>query len=123
MRAILNAHLLPSAKRLYSAAAWWFQQDNDPKHTSRIVKRWLFDHGVQCIDFPPYSPDLNPIENLWNDLKRRVEKRNARDIAELEEHLKAEWSATGKDYLVKLSHSMPKRCLAVVANHGHKTRY
>jgi transposase len=123
LKAILQRHLLPSANSLFPPGAWWLQQDNDPKHRSILVRDWLFSNGVQCLDFPPYSPDLNPIENLWNDLKRRVEKRNARDIAELEEHLNAEWSATDRDYLVKLSHSMPKRCLAVVANHGHKTRY
>jgi transposase len=78
---------------------------------------------VQCIDFPPHSPDLNPIENLWNDLKRRVEKRNARDIEELRLHIDEEWAATDTNLLARLSHSMPKRCKAVVANRGHKTTY
>jgi hypothetical protein len=123
MKAILQAHLLPSANRLFSAVAWWFQQDNDPKHTSRIVQRWLFTQGVQCIDFPPYSPDLNPIENLWNDLKRRIEKRNATDIEGLAKHLREEWEATDKTFLSVLSHSMPKRCEVVVQNKGHKTPY
>ena len=123
LKAILQAHLLPSANRLFSAVAWWFQQDNDPKHTSRIVQRWLFTQGVQCIDFPPYSPDLNPIENLWNDLKRRIEKRNAIDIEELAKHLREEWEATDKTFLSVLSHSMRKRCKAVVQNKGHKTPY
>ena len=123
LRSILDAHLLPSANRLFSGTSWWFQQDNDPKHKSNAVQHWLFTHGVQCIDFPPYSPDLNPIENLWNDLKRRIEKRNARDIEELRGHVNEEWAATNKDLLVCLSHSMPKRCKAVVANCGHKTTY
>ena len=123
MRAILQAHLLPSAHRLFPQGEWWFQQDNDPKHTSRVIKRWLFDNGVQCMDFPPYSPDLNPIENLWSDLKRRVEKRNARDVEELEVQLREEWAATDLIFLSHLSHSMVRRCKAVVANHGHKTPY
>jgi transposase len=123
MKAILDAHLLPSANCFFCAGAWWFLQDNDPKHRSRLVQRWLFTHGVQCIDFPPYSPDLNPIENLWNDLKRRIEKLNARDIAELRAHVNEEWAATDTNLLSCLSHSMPGRCKAVIANRGHKTTY
>jgi hypothetical protein len=123
MKAILHTHLLPSANRLFGSEAWWLLQDNDPKHKSKVVQRWLFSQGVQCIDFPPYSPDLNPIENLWNHLKCRVEKRNARDIEELEQHLTEEWKATDKTFLSVLSHSMPKRCEAVVQNKGHKTPY
>ena len=60
MASILNTCLLPSARRLFPDGSWWFLQDNDPKHKSRVVQRLLFTHGVQCIDFPPYSPDLNP---------------------------------------------------------------
>ena len=123
MTSILNTRLLPSAHRLFPAESWWFLQDNDPKHKSCLIQRWLFTHGVQCIDFPPYSPDLNPIENLWNDLKRRIEKHNARDINELRDHIKAEWVATNASLLVNLSHSMHQRCLAIVMNGGHKTTY
>ena len=87
MRNILRSHLLQSARRLFPSGNWWFLQDNDPKHRSDIVQQWLFRNGVQCIDFPPYSPDLNPIENLWNDMKRQVEEHNAQNIEELKQHL------------------------------------
>lgn len=43
--------------------------DNDPKHTSNKAKKFLSDNKIKCIDFPPYSPDLNPIENIWGQLK------------------------------------------------------
>ena len=39
---------------------WWLLQDNDPKHKSKEVQTWLHNHGVSVLDFPPYSPDLNP---------------------------------------------------------------
>ena len=112
MRNILKDHLVQSANRLFPSGGWWFLQDNDPKHTSLIVKQWLFRNGIQCIDFPPYSPDLNPIENLWNDLKRRVESHNAANIEELQQHLSTQWEETNADLLAELAASMPRRCRA-----------
>jgi transposase len=123
MRNILNDHLIQSARRLFPRTHWWFLQDNDPKHTSIPVRTWLHNKGVQCLDFPPYSPDLNPIENLWNDLKRRVESRNPSTLAELEQHLKEEWEATDTELLASLVDSMPKRCQAVIDSKGHLTKY
>jgi Transposase/DDE superfamily endonuclease len=123
MRIILNTHLLASAHRLFSSTTWWFQQDNDPKHTSHVVQTWLFGHGIQLIDFPPYSPDLSPIENLWANLKRRVEHRNARNIEQLSQHVAEEWAATDPTFLSTIVHSMPRRCKLVVQNSGHKIHY
>ena len=88
-----------------------------------MVQPSLFGKEVQTLDFPPYSPDLNPIENLWNDLKRRVEQHNATDIEQLEQHLGDEWQATSTDFLANLVDSMPSRCKAVIASEGHLTKY
>jgi len=123
MKRILESHLLHSANRLFPAGGWWFEWDNDPKHTSKRVTDWLFSKGVQVIDFPPYSPDLNPIENLWNNLKRRVERRNAQDVEQLKSIVREEWVSTDPNFLISLSASMPKRCKAVIKNRGHKTTY
>jgi len=65
MRTILRDNLIQSAKKLFDnfgREQWYFQQDNDPKHKSNIVQTFIFQSGVTCLDWPPYSPDLNPIE-------------------------------------------------------------
>ena len=120
---ILQHNLLSNAHRFFPSGQWWFQQDNAPQHTSIAARRWFHTHGVDCIDFPPLSPDLNPIENLWADVKQRLEARRSRTIQELEQHLKVVWESTSTTLLASLVHSMPARLAYVRANHGHKAPY
>ena len=49
-------------------------QDNDPKHTSRLARQFMNDNGVYWWKTPPESPDANPIENLWHELKEYVRR-------------------------------------------------
>lgn len=107
----------------FSNEQWFLLQDNDPKHTSGIVKNWLHNNGVCVLDFPSYSPDLNCIENLWIDLQRRVETHNAKTIEQLQDAIAIEWNATPIEFLVSLSHSMPKRCGDVIAAKGDHIHY
>lgn len=120
---ILQKHLIKSAHKLWPTGQWWFQQDNDPKHSSRLVQSWLDKAGVDRIEWPPYSPDLNPIENLWADLKKRVEKYNATKEDELEEAVKTEWTATDTETCAKLVDSMPDRLSRVLEYQGGPTGY
>ena len=121
---ILQQNLLQSARRLFGdGVPFWFQQDNDPKHTSARAKRWLHNNGVQLIDWPPCSPDLNPIENLWADLNRRVELHHAKTIEELQSVIRTEWKNTSRHTLQQLVRSMPDRCAAVLQAAGSTTAY
>ena len=68
MKKILGDNLLPSAQLHFSfdpPEQWYLLHDNDKKFTSRLVTEQLHTLGVSKLDFPPYSFDLNPIENLW----------------------------------------------------------
>lgn len=51
-----------------------FMQDNDPKHTSNLAKKFLEDNNVNWWKTPPESPDLNPIENMWHELKEFIRR-------------------------------------------------
>ena len=126
LKTIFNTHLLPSAQLLFPQEPpeqWWFLQDNDPKHNSREIHNWFHNNGISCLDFPPYSPDLNPTENLWNDMARRVEAREAETMEQLQDIVAEEWTATPTDLLAKLAHSMPARCKAVIGARGGHTKY
>jgi uncharacterized coiled-coil protein SlyX len=121
-----GTHLIESAELHFDvehAEEWWFLQDNAPQHKSSLVRSWLFNNGIQCIDFPPYSPDLNPIENLWTDLARRVEPFQCSSMEELQDVVAEQWKKTPKKYLRELVRSMPKRCQAVIDAHGDHTKF
>ncbi len=96
---------------------------NDKKFHSKVVSEWLFNNGVTSLDFPPYSPDLNPIENLRADLKRRIQKHKCTTVERLKQIILYEWNATDPDLCEKLVNSMPTRVNAVISNKGYKTKY
>ncbi|KAG1271384.1 hypothetical protein G6F66_013592 [Rhizopus arrhizus] len=103
----------------------YLQQDNDPKHKSKSTMSWLKQNKVQYInDWPPNSPDLNPIEHVWHLLKLRLSlhERTARNIDELWERVDSEWNKLDKDVCKSYIDSMPDPIAAVIKSKGRFTR-
>ena len=121
-RDILATHMLNYAG-WEMPLRWVFQHDNDLKHLSKLVKDWLSANGVQVLDWPPQSPDLNSIENLFGILKRRVGTRRFRNKQEFMNCLESDWEAMPTSILSNLIESMPKRCAEVVRIKGYHTKY
>lgn len=122
-QSILALNLVRSARTFWPSGQWWFQQDNASPHTAGTSQAWFHNHGIDIIDFPPWSSDLNPIENLWHDLKRRVYQHQPRSMADLEHWIGLEWNATELSFCARTCMSVPQRLQQVIANQGHRVLY
>jgi hypothetical protein len=120
---ILENQMLPSARRLFGDSDWKFQEDNDPKHTSKLCKQFHVDHKTNRIDWPAQSPDLNPIENLWSILDQRCKDRRVNTTNELFACLTNEWNKLPISLLTNLVDSMPNRVAKVIERKGYSIDY
>lgn len=119
---ILENIMLPYAED-NMPVRWHFQHDNDPKHSSKLVKSWLSHQQVSVLQWPSQSPDLNPIENLWGELKRSLAKETFQNKHQLWSAIERAWNAIPVETCRKLIDSMPRRIHAVIKNKGGHSGY
>lgn len=120
---ILENTMLPFAED-EMPLRWIFQQDNDPKHSSKLVKEWFGSKNINVLEWPSQSPDLNPIEHLWEVLDRRIRMHSdIKNQQQLFGIIESEWSRIPAETLQKLVDSMPRRCQAVLDSRGYSTKY
>ena len=110
-----------------------FMQDNAGIHRARIVTVFFEEHGIGVLEWPPYSPDLNPIEHAWHRLKERVyelhpelleEKGKREDVKQaMLNALSEAWDTLKDTFFTALIESMQRRVKAVVDAEGWYTKY
>ena len=120
---ILKQHLKTSVRKFKLGRKWVFQMDNDPKHTSEVVAKWLKDNTVKVLEWPSQSPDLNPIENLWAQLKKRVRARRPTNLIQLHHLCQEERAKIHPTYCGKLVEGYPKPLTQVKQFKGNATKY
>ena len=126
---VLRRYMLPTARTLFDGRSFIFQQDNAPCHKAKSVKNIFAEIAATdnflVIDWPPYSPDLSPIENLWAILDRKMKNRQVSSKIQLFQLIQRTWREIGNDkkLLAKLALSLKKRCKLCIEQKGHPINY
>ena len=130
---VLAKHLLPEGRRLFTSVGvsnWLLQQDNNPSHrasSERALQDWRVKapgHVVELLpDWPPNSPDLSPIENVWGYVQREVNKAGCRTFPEFKAKVEETFKNLSQRHLTRLFASMKDRISQCLTLNGGKTKY
>ena len=121
----LKQGLIPFLQKHHiSNDSYLLLDDNSRIRDCTIAQNFKTAHSINMIECPGWSPDLNPIENLWSILKRRVNSRNPQSIDDLKKYIVKKWEIIGEsDILKNLIQSIPKRIREMIRRKGDKTKY
>jgi len=119
---ILQEHLLPSVEKL-KLKDYIFQQDNDPKHKSKLTTNFFESNGIKLLEWPSQSPDLNLIEHVWAYIKRKYAECPAKNATGAFNKIKDIWQNIPKELIVNLTNSIYERLSEVIRNNGGATDY
>jgi transposase len=101
-----------------------FILDNDGRHKNRGVLDFLEENGLDTIGFlPPNSPDLNPVENVWSQMKKTVQDIGPRNERELRQAIEIAYEGIDRQFLRKLFDSLPHRPQETIHLNGNYTEY
>lgn len=120
---ILEPHVMPFAP--FIGDDFVFMHDNARPHTARVVRDYLNAVAITQMNWPARSPDMNPIEHVWDNLGRRVHQRNPspRNVEELKLALVEEWENLPQEMIDGIIGGMRKRIQALIRARGSHTRY
>ena len=123
---ILQNNMIPSA-HADIRLNFIFMHENDPKHTANIVKDWITTQTEHppftVLSWPAQSPDLNPIENLWAEVSKEVDKRGVTRLPELFGVVQQVWNNFSRETCERYVRTMPARLQEVLRNRGGHTHY
>ena len=121
---VVKKLFLPASKEWFKGEKWQFMQDGASAHTARSTKQLLRDLVEGWIkDFPANSCDLNPIEHVWAELKRRLRGKRFATMAEFKAGVRLAWASIPQSFIRRQVGSMRRRLRAVAQAKGGCTRY
>lgn len=120
---IIQDHVMPFAP--FIGDTFLLMHDNARPHIARTVSDYLNEINMQIVEWPPRSPDLNPIEHLWDVLKKLIRRHVPAPISlqQLERVVLLEWENIPQTTIQNLITSLPRRMQAVIRARGGNTRY
>jgi transposase len=118
---MLEHHLIPF---MGIHGSTHFLQDGAPCHSSKKISNFLAEQPFQVIDWPGNSSDLNPIENCWSHMKRKLKDKDISSVPKLIAEIKMLWTCNlSRKFFKNLSDSMPRRIQQVLAAKGEAAKY
>ncbi len=118
---MLEHHLIPF---MGIHGSTHFLQDGAPCHSSKKISNFLAEQPFQVIDWPGNSSDLNPIENCWSHMKRKLKDKDISSVPKPIAEIKMLWTCNlSRQFFKNLSDSMPRRIQQVLAAKGEATKY
>uniref|UniRef100_A0A3B4Z7B4 Transposase Tc1-like domain-containing protein n=1 Tax=Stegastes partitus TaxID=144197 RepID=A0A3B4Z7B4_9TELE len=119
---IVAGHVHPFMTTVYPSIDGYFQQDNAPCHKAPIISDWFLEHDNEftVLQWPPQSPDLNPIEHLWDVVEREIRIMDVQptNLQQLRVAIMSIWSKISEECFQYLVESMPQRIKAVLKAKG-----
>ncbi|EFX82090.1 hypothetical protein DAPPUDRAFT_101484 [Daphnia pulex] len=115
------------AKEIFKGERFYWQEDNDPKHSANINRGYLSrkekDGTLIHLEWPPQSPDLSPIEQIWDYVKSKMDttERSSKEV--MWQKIQKEWNKIPKKVLRKYILSLKSRCAACLNAKGYHTKY